>query len=163
MTAVTVSEHRQRKHNFPEIRIDQEGLPSPALGENSNFDQWVANLTRVFGTENSKLALTQLQLLNQATANIGSDRESVINALIAAISEIGPRDVIEAQLACQIECVHLQAMHFLRRAADSGFPETAQKYLNLAMRLMRMYLQQLEAFGKYSQGVTTDVGRSSRG
>ncbi len=152
MTAVALTEDRQTEHHPPEIRLSQTGVPSPVLDDNLGFDQWASDLTRVFGTENEKLALTQLQLLSQAAANISSDRETVINALIAAISDIAPRDILESQLACQIECVHLQSMHFLKQSANSGFPETAQKYLNLAIRLMRMYLQQIEALGKYRQG-----------
>jgi hypothetical protein len=77
-----------------------------------------------------------------------SDSEKITGAL-AMMQEIKPANVNEALLACQMIGVHHAAMKFLHRATltEQTFEGTDSNILR-ATRLMRLYIDQLEAMAK---------------
>jgi uncharacterized protein (DUF305 family) len=72
--------------------------------------------------------------------------EQNLNAAVAAVAGIAPRDEAEAMLAAQMVGVHWTAMELLRKANDRALLNDAS---NLAVKLLRTYTAQLEALKRY--------------
>ncbi|EWY35778.1 hypothetical protein N825_34345 [Skermanella stibiiresistens SB22] len=105
-----------------------------------------------FGTTSAELAE---RLINQIinTTHLQSSNEPVaaenLNAALAAVTGIAPRDEAEAMLAAQMVGVHWLAMDLLRKANDRALLNDAG---NLAVKLLRTYTTQLEALKRYRSG-----------
>jgi uncharacterized protein (DUF305 family) len=69
-----------------------------------------------------------------------------LNAALAAVTGIAPRDEAEAMLAAQMVGVHWLAMDLLRKANDRAMLNDAG---NLAVKLLRTYTMQIEALKRY--------------
>jgi len=69
-----------------------------------------------------------------------------LNAALAAVTGIAPRDEAEAMLAAQMVGVHWLAMDLLRKANDRALLNDAG---NLAVKLLRTYTTQIEALKRY--------------
>ena len=73
-----------------------------------------------------------------------------MNAALAAVTGIAPRDEAEAMLAAQMVSVHWLAMTMLQRAAlDQPSFEIYDSIVNRATKLLRTYTAQLEALKRY--------------
>jgi hypothetical protein len=108
-----------------------------------------ARLMNAFGITNLDLAerLTA-QIIN--TTHLASSTEPVsaetLNAALAAVTGIGPRDEAEAMLAAQMVGVHWLVMDLLRKANDRARLNDAG---NMAVKLLRTYTAQLETLKRY--------------
>jgi hypothetical protein len=77
----------------------------------------------------------------------GGDRLAV--EATSALSGIAPRNTKEGMLAAQMIAAHNVAMEQLRRAQLlSQPPEMAQARMNAALRLMRLFLDQVETLAR---------------
>jgi hypothetical protein len=73
-----------------------------------------------------------------------------LNAALAAVTGVAPRDEAEAMLATQMVSVHWLAMTMLQRAAmDQPSFEIYDSIVNRATKLLRTYTAQLEALKRY--------------
>lgn len=97
----------------------------------------------------------QLRLVNQVMRTIGpaadeADGEDAIEAALALMREIAPRDGVEGMLAAQMVAVHENAMECLRRAQVSE-QTVVGRDMNLkhAAKLVQIYARQLEALAKH--------------
>jgi hypothetical protein len=103
-----------------------------------------------FGLKNGKVAL---QILSQA-ANLeclsGSEKGmDNFGTALATLCEIGPKGALEMLLAVQMMGVHQAALKFLGNATvDEQTTEGRDLNLLRATRLMRLFLEQLEALQK---------------
>ncbi|MFL6353075.1 MAG: hypothetical protein ACJ74Z_14675 [Bryobacteraceae bacterium] len=78
----------------------------------------------------------------------GDDKQKLMIALETAIT-LKPRNAIEAMLITQITGVHAAVISALSKAGLKEQPyEIAELYTNRASRLMRLYVQQIEALSK---------------
>jgi hypothetical protein len=75
--------------------------------------------------------------------------EQNLNAALAAVTGIGPRDEAEAMLAVQMVGVHWTAMDLLRQVAATGNRLQLNDAGNLAVKLLRTYTAQIEALKRY--------------
>jgi hypothetical protein len=75
--------------------------------------------------------------------------EQNLNAAVAAVTGIGPRDEAEAMLAAQMVGVHWTAMELLRQVGATGNRLQFIDAGNLAMKLLRTYTAQIEALKRY--------------
>jgi hypothetical protein len=76
--------------------------------------------------------------------------EGTLNAALAAVTGIAPRDEAEAMLAAQMVGVHWLAMNMLQRAAlDQPSFEIYDSIVNRATKLLRTYTAQLETLKRY--------------
>ncbi len=73
-----------------------------------------------------------------------------LNAAIAAISDMKPRDSVELMLATQMTAIYNMAMELSRRAmlSEQTF-EGVEMNINQANKLMRTFAAQIEALNKY--------------
>jgi hypothetical protein len=75
--------------------------------------------------------------------------EQNLNAAVAAVTGIGPRDEAEAMLAAQMVGVHWTAMELLRQVGATGNRLQLNDAGNLAVKLLRTYTAQIEALKRY--------------
>ena len=89
-------------------------------------------------------------LANQvALATPGQNAKSV-NASLAALAGIQPRDELEAMLASHMTAVHNMAMEMARRALlPEQMVEGVSENVSRASRLMRTFCAQIEALQRY--------------
>lgn len=111
-----------------------------------------AQLLATFGT--ADLACVQ-GMINQLMAIIPGDKlpgceADLINALTPLLAGIGPRDELEGMLACQMISVHFAAMDMTGRAMGPGQTrEGINNYINLATKLSRTFVAQMESLNKH--------------
>jgi uncharacterized protein (DUF305 family) len=108
-----------------------------------------ARTMNAFGITSVDLAERLIsQIIN--TTHLRSSNEPVsadtLNAALAAVTGIGPRDEAEAMLAAQMVSVHWLAMDLLRKANDRAQRNDAG---TLAVKLLRTFPAQLEALKRY--------------
>jgi hypothetical protein len=78
--------------------------------------------------------------------------EKELNAALAALDGMRPRDEAEAMLATQMIATNRAAMDMLARARGAEYLPTMQECGNLAVRLLRTYTAQIEALAKLRRG-----------
>ena len=78
--------------------------------------------------------------------------QNEFNAALAAIDGIRPADEIEAMLAVQMVATHETAMDMLMRAKQADLTSTLQECGSLAVKLLRTYTAQVEAFARLRRG-----------
>jgi hypothetical protein len=112
-------------------------------------DAAAARVMNAFGTTSTDLAERLMMQIITAT-HLQSSNEPVsaenLNAALAAVTGIAPRDEAEAMLVAQMVGVHWLAMDLLRKANDRPLLNDAG---NLAVKLLRTYTTQLDALKRY--------------
>ena len=128
----------------PRVAVTDSGiLPNP--GEGQDIQQWMAAFTEAFGTTD----LDELsQTLSFAHQVLGKD-ECALNALVAAIAELKPRDPLERRLIAQALLVHHKAAQALVRASQTRWDDEREAQENRALKLMRLFSQQMVTLQKY--------------
>jgi hypothetical protein len=127
----------------------QQSLKSKEISEAAEraFSKWMAE---TFGTEAQAL---QDQLLCQAASAVSdfAGRElKTFDHLAAALHGIRPQDSLEGMLATQMVAVHTLAMTCMGRAARQDQSDLGVEVnLNRATKLMRTFVIQTEALGRY--------------
>jgi hypothetical protein len=124
------------------LRIDQ-----PHDGD------WYYRLQDAFGTQSN--AFTEHALATLIHATKPSDEGKLpqsINAMLAVVDGIRPRDETEAMLACQMSATHSFAMTCLTRANQASHTPQIESAANLAIKLMRTYTTQLESLARVRRG-----------
>jgi len=85
------------------------------------------------------------------------------NAAIALIREIAPRNGVEALLAAQVIAVHNAALELLRRVVLPDQPgQFIDSLPNRATRLLRLYVDQVEALDRLRGGGARQTVRVER-
>jgi len=72
-----------------------------------------------------------------------------LNAALAVLSSLEPRDEIEAMLIAQMVVTHDAAMDMLRQCRQTEFAPAFDRWGNMATKLLRTYAAQLEALKRY--------------
>jgi hypothetical protein len=151
-----LAEFRERedaRHRTPRVRINHSSPNSveisPAEGEPriAAMAQLVA-----FGTTSTDFySRTFREPLDAGCCHSSSARpeESDVNGALAAMHGIAPRDEIEGMLAAQMVAVHSAAMRSLSQLKGSETFLQQDSNGNLAVKLLRTYVMQLEALQRY--------------
>lgn len=113
-----------------------------------------ALVREAFGTRSSAFAGHALLELANMAGDPGKPSEEAINAALAILGAIEPRDELEAAMAEQIIAAHVASLQFLNRArANMGeYRDTACAYVNAATKLSRTMAVQIEALAKLRNG-----------
>jgi hypothetical protein len=151
-----VAHHRERKRrrlSAPTLKV-QHKPPSPAKIEADHPDGelQLAKLNASTGTTEWRFANKILvELLNAACSGSNSKpiNEEDVNAVLAAMHGIAPRDEAEAMLAAQMVATHTAAMTVLRRLKGCETIPQQDSAGSLATKLLRTYAAQLEALARY--------------
>ncbi len=125
--------------------------------DTDNRAEFVDQLMRVLGTSSVDFAeslLRQLALVRETVsvtddAAIGPPDAQALNAALAFVAALKPRNELEATLAVQMVTVHALATDSARRAAlPSAHPKLRDLYLRHFERLTTTYTKQLDALRK---------------
>jgi hypothetical protein len=83
---------------------------------------------------------------------VANGHEDALNAMIAFVRGVGPRDPLEATLATQMAATHALTMNFARRLTNATTiqqQDSAERALN---KLARTFTTQMEALKRYRTG-----------
>jgi hypothetical protein len=111
-----------------------------------------ARLINAFGITNPDLAeCLTTQIVNATHVQQHGTPLSVdsLNAALAAVTGIAPRDEAEAMLAAQMVGVHWLAMDLLSKAGSTNDRALLNDRGNLAVKLLRTYTTQIESLKRY--------------
>jgi hypothetical protein len=128
--------------------------PPADIEKVANRAESIAKLGKVaapaLGLKDEKAALQILmQALNVPSCGPSKDESDRLVAALGTLMEIGPKGAMESLLAVQMMGVHNAALMFLRNATADG-PDIEVRDANVlrAVRLMRLFLEQLEAMAR---------------
>ena len=118
-------------------------LPNPSEGQ--DLQQWMSAITQVLGTKDINEISQTLSFARQV---LGKD-EFALNALVAAIAELQPRDPLERRLIAQALLVHHKAAQALAKASQTRWDSQREAQENRALKFMRLFSQQMATLQKY--------------
>ena len=130
--------------------VPQETKPATEVQKTDRAEliaQCEESLGTITGVKSGKLAL---RLVSQVAMQFsGSDNFERLSAAMEMIAELKPDNITEAMLASQMIAVHETALVFLRNAtADGQTAEGRDAHTHRAVRLKRLFIEQLEAMAK---------------
>jgi hypothetical protein len=132
----------------------QETTPSAELEKVANRAASLAVLGKTsalaLGLKDENAALqVVMQALNVASFGASKENSDLLITALGTLTEIGPKGALENLLAVQLIGVHNAALMFLRNAAADGQDiEVRDANVLRAVRLMRLFIEQLEAMAK---------------
>jgi hypothetical protein len=145
-----LAKRKKARRRAPRFAVhQQEGSKLQVMPAGVHADAAAARAMNAFGITSTELAerLTA-QIMN--TIHLQSMYEPVsaenLNAALAAVTGINPRDEAEAMLAAQMVGVHWLAMDLLRKANDRPRLNDAG---NMAVKLLRTFAAHLETLKRY--------------
>jgi hypothetical protein len=145
-----LAKRKKTRRRAPRFAVhQQEGGPTQMAPAGVHADAAAARVMNAFGITSTDLAECLISQIVSATHLRASDdpvAEGTLNAAVAAVTGIGPRDEAEAMLAAQMVGVHWLAMDLLRKANDRALRNDAG---NLAVKLLRTFTTQIEALKRY--------------
>jgi hypothetical protein len=143
------AERKKARRQAPRFKVEQEDAQVRIAPAGVPFEVADARMMNALGTTSIDLAKTLVGQVATAT-HLQSSTEPVsaetLNAALAAVTGIGPRDEAEAMLAAQMVGVHWLVMDLLRKANDRAQRNDAG---TLAVKLLRTFPAQLEALKRY--------------
>jgi hypothetical protein len=115
---------------------------------------WWNRLKKALGTRSSEFLNVSLIQLKAAAQLPGSGiSEPTLNAALAMIEAVGPKDEIEGAHAVQMACTHMAVMAVLARLGGGGGTERRTNALgSAAARLLRAYASQVEVLRRLRHG-----------
>jgi hypothetical protein len=115
---------------------------------------WWAHLKKALGTASSDFVnASLLELQVAAQLPFGGISEVGMNAALALIEGVAPRNEIEGAIAVQMACTHAAAMSVLARFRGGGGTEQRVAALaSAAARLLRAYSVQVETLRRLRHG-----------
>jgi len=138
----------------------------------SDKDLWEKQVAVAFGTRSTSLAVVFLRDLRKLCVKDWDDdrqqwksNETELNAALAMVADIQPRNTQEAALAAQMVAVHWLQMRLTKQALNSG-GMVMERDAALASKLARTYTMQLDALrglrgGKRTARQSIKVSRES--
>lgn len=110
----------------------------------------VTHISRTMGVQSGPLAQMLLEQLYRAgiTPGCNEDPEAAARGINDLVRELAPVNALEATLITQLCAAHILSMKELAAAAKTRFDESKTLHYNLAAKLQRTYLAQLDALVK---------------
>jgi hypothetical protein len=135
----------------------KNGKPTKQGGENENLSYDILLSVCKIGHPNAALQT----VASAAAARYSDDNDSSFGTAVSQIAAFEPSNYLEATLAAEMIAVNAGITKLMRLALlDEQTPEGRQLYLNLATKLQRTYLTQIEMYqkmqGKAGQKVTVE-------
>jgi len=123
----------------------------------SDHAGWLARLQNAFGTTSQEFACDELTGIATALASPGQKTadEGALNAALAVVDGIEPRNEVEAMLASQMAVTHALALDFLARTKRAETWKAFDCAGTLATKLQRTFIAQVEALAEYRRGKGT--------
>lgn len=131
-------EARVRKDENGHVRVEQP---------HSDQNGWTIQQLNAFGTTSAGFLNSEVMRLINVVCP-GEIREERINAALAVVDGIQPRDEVEAMLAVQMAATHSLMMQMASNAVRSEMVNHLEAAGNLAVKLARTFTAQVEALAK---------------
>jgi hypothetical protein len=148
-----LAKRKKARRRAPRFTVEQEGTQVRIAPAGVHADAAAARVMNAFGATSTDLAERLMMQIITATHLQSSGTPvsaETLNAALAAVTGIAPRDEAEAMLAAQMVSVHWLAMTMLQRAAlDQPSFEIYDSIVNRATKLLRTYTAQLDALKRY--------------
>jgi len=111
---------------------------------------YLERVAQALGVKDKDCAAMLMSQLPVASYKFTSENEVLINGVMAAVSEINPKDPVESMLAAQMVSCHIQVMRLLEKVSSKDLTaDLTDRYLRLADRLARTYTRQVEVLSSY--------------
>jgi hypothetical protein len=124
-------------------RFDTRSLHPP----HADYIGFTFQLRDTFGTTSKAFVQTQLKLIMRiVSSDNGTPDVDAVNAVIAMVDGLRPANELEAAAAVQIALTHHMSGDMLVRASGAMQVEHRERYLNIATKLQRTFVAQMEAF-----------------
>jgi hypothetical protein len=138
----------------PGIMLEPSGVSGyRTTAPHSDLELWEIQLADAFGTRSTSAMRTfvaQLKMLVSESWDEGASRwkpnERELNAALAMIAGLRPRNEAEAALAAQMVAVHWLQIRLTAQSVKWG--QVDAQSAAIAGKLARTYVQQLEAFNR---------------
>ncbi len=134
------------------IASGSDGLAKGDLAPpDGDLPKWTARVLDAFGTLSPNFAAL---MLSELIALIGGDEqcEVHVNAALAVVEGLKPRNEAEALLALQMVAAHLGAMRCISLSGQARQLVQFQVHGELANKFMRTYASHLETLSKLRRG-----------
>ncbi len=105
-----------------------------------------------FKGEEASLSLVKLGIKVASSLNPGDDHEGTITNYMGMMIELKPKDGFEGMLINNMVATFNQAMYYFQLANipdNRGSTKIQSSIMNIAIKLMRVYNQQLETLDKH--------------
>ena len=131
-----------------QVTRDDDAL-SAVLATGESHDAWLSRLAEAVGTADTEIAEFTLRML---ASGLGRSDDTTLNAILAQMQEMQPRDAVERCLIIQMLLTAHKSVQALSASNLTISPEEFEKKIASALRFMRLYLQQCEALRKLRNG-----------
>lgn len=132
------------------VKVTRDGNALSAVLEGGESqDAWLARLAEAVGTTDTEIAELTLRML---ASGLGRSDDVILNGILAQLQEMKPRDAVERCLIIQMLLTAHKSIQALTASASADSQEEQEMKSALAMRFMRLYLQQCEALRKFRTG-----------
>jgi hypothetical protein len=142
------------KQPAPEVRIGQDAHGRPLMGlPHTDEAGWQAQLKAAFGTASGAFVDAEILRLLTALRTMRDDLplETKVNAALAVIAGVAPRNEVEAMLAVQMAMTHIAALRMLtelNRLSPLVAPGGVAIAGTVSAKLLRAFAGQAEALAK---------------
>jgi hypothetical protein len=139
----------------PGVMFEPRGKDGYTLtSPHSDLELWELQLADGFGTRSSSVMQTFMGQLKRLVPDVWDERtqlwkphETELNAALAMVADVQPRNITEAALAAQMVAIHWMQMRLSAQALNRGHA-ILERDAALAGKLARTYVMQLEALAK---------------
>lgn len=139
----------------PGIIYEQAGEHFSPTAPHSDLGRWELQIFDAFGTRSRSIVLTFLHQLRRLVPDVwieGAESpkpdEVELNAALAMVADIQPRNIMEAALAAQMVAIHWLQMRIASQACNQFSQVTSPQDAALAGKLARTFAIQMEMLTK---------------
>jgi hypothetical protein len=150
--AQRVSERRKARSPAPKFTVSYDGATPHLSIDHKDKMIGTVLLTDSLATADAAFAgglLNQLATVSRTGSKLVTDE---VNFVLAIVHEIGPRDPTETLLACQMAAIHNATMTAIRRLDRVETIQQQDSASNMANKLARTFVAQVEALKRYRSG-----------
>lgn len=144
----------RRKERRPRIaaKLDKHRNGLKASPDHSDIPGWSARLCDAFGSTSPDFISIEISRIITALNVTDESGTPSLNAALATLDGLQPKDEIEAMLASQMATTHAFVMKLLGRAGRAEDLEQFDSAGKMADRLLRTYTMQVDALAKLRRG-----------
>lgn len=106
-------------------------------------------IRKAIGANNLDFVNEMLVELAEAATRGGVTRLQKLNFLVCSVTEIKPRDAIEAMFASQIAVVHVRIMKSAESLANASTPKEEEHYAHLLNKGIRTFVALVDGLKRY--------------
>jgi len=153
-TKKTVSESNKNEVSRPvafeetPLKFVKDGNQFHLESDKQRFNKF-SDLT---GTKDTEVGVHILEKAWLAMSPLTASSTVYGNVILQSFSDQKPRDAIEARLVAQVAVLYSQGMNYLGKAEMTDYPEQKQQYVNMAVKLLRLHNETIEALQRYRRG-----------